>query len=130
MAEATLLYDGDCGVCDQGMQRMRTRMKPPVTIASYQSMDIDAMGVRLDTVVNQGPVLVQGDADVLVGPAAIAQVMQLSGRPYAPIGKVMNAPGIRQVLAWIGPKLYRQRYRMPGAGESCKVPTTESPKAA
>jgi len=119
----TLLYDGDCGVCDQGMARIRRKMQPPVDITAYQAVDIAALGVSLNDVVNEGPVLVREDGSHAVGPAAIAEVMQLSGRPYRSVGAAMQAPGIRSVLAWIGPKLYRQRYRMPGAGDNCQMPT-------
>lgn len=123
-ANDLLLYDGDCGVCDDGMSRMRRRLNPPVDIRSYQNIDLEALGVSLDVVTNEGPVLVRTKGDQLVGPAAIAAVMRASGAPYTLVGAVMSAPGVRRVLAWAGPKLYRQRYRFPGAGRTCKAPAS------
>lgn len=119
-----LIYDGDCGVCDEGVKRMRARMNPPVEIRALQSIDASAVGVPADVVLNEGPVLTRQGGEYLVGPAAIAEVMSMSGSPYTAVARVMSAPGINQFLTWIGPKLYRQRYRMPGASDSCQVPAT------
>ena len=117
----TLLFDGDCGMCDKSMERLQSTMQPPVDFQTYQSADLDALGVPEQAVMD-GPVLVLPGGTYLVGPAAMAEVMTLAGGRYATLGRMMSAPGPRQFLAWIGPKMYHQRYRMPGADDSCRVP--------
>ena len=117
----TLLFDGDCGICDKTMERIETQMQPPVDFKAYQEVDLAALGVP-EQAVADGPVLVRPDGTYAVGPIAMAGVMQLAGGPYAKVGRVMTAPGARQFLSWIGPKMYHQRYRLPGADDSCKVP--------
>lgn len=114
------LFDGDCGLCEQGSARIRDRVAPPVTMAPYQSVDLDALGVT-EAAVLDGPVLRQPDGTVLVGPEAMGAMLAMSGTPYRVVGRVMLAPGLRHVLRRLGPALYRQRGRLPGADPACSV---------
>ena len=114
------LFDGDCGPCEQASRGMRSVINPPVDMKPYQSVDLDALGVTLADVAD-GPVLVQSDGSHLVGPAAMAAMMRLSGIPFRQVGAVMAAPGIRQTLGAIGPRLYHQRFRLRGCWSDCQV---------
>lgn len=117
------LYDDDCGVCRDGTAAIRERVKPPVPIVPYQSVNTAALGVT-DEQLSDGPVLVLADGRVSVGPAAMAELMRVSGRPYRWIGRFMGLPGIRQGLAAAGPHMYRRRHHLPGASGSCALPGT------
>jgi hypothetical protein len=114
------LFDGDCGLCEQGAALIRERIHPPVTMAPYQSVDIAQHGVD-EAAVLDGPVLRQPDGTVLVGPEAMGAMLAMSGAPYRALGHVLLAPGLRHVLRRVGPVLYRQRGRLPGAGPACAV---------
>lgn len=114
------LYDGDCGPCEQGSRRIAEIVAPPARMAPYQSEDLDALGVSTSDV-ERGPVLVLTDGTHLVGPPAMGALLAMSRRPFALLGAVMLAPGIRSALAAIGPRMYAQRGRLPGAGDSCAV---------
>ncbi|MBK9739844.1 MAG: DUF393 domain-containing protein [Actinobacteria bacterium] len=114
------LFDGDCGVCQQGTDRMRQRFAPPVDMASYQSIGLDELGVTQAEVL-EGPVLVRLDGSHVVGPLAVAELLRMSRAPYRYAGYLMLAPGIRQALRAAGPAIYRQRHRLPGATSACRA---------
>lgn len=121
------LYDDDCGVCQEGTTAIRNRIAPPIPLVAYQSVDTSALGVS-DEQLSDGPVLVQTDGRISVGPAAMAGLLRASGRPYRWVGVAMGLPGVRHALAVVGPHMYRQRYRLPGASGSCALPEA-SPRA-
>lgn len=122
-AVPVFLYDDDCGVCHEGTTAIRARIAPPIPLVPFQSVDTQALGVS-DELLAEGPVLVHGNGRVSVGPAAMAGLLRASRRPYSWIGAAMDLPGIRQILAAAGPRMYRQRHRLPNASGSCAVPAS------
>ena len=114
------LFDADCGICQTGTDRIRERIAPPVEIVGYQSVDLDALGVS-EADVEEGPVLVRTDGTHVVGPAAMAELLAASRAPYRQAGRTMQLPGIRHVLGAVGPVMYRNKHRLPGASDSCRV---------
>jgi hypothetical protein len=91
-----------------------------VQIVGYQSVDLDLLGVPQEDV-DEGPVLVRADGTHLVGPSAMAELLASARPPFRQAGRAMQLPGIRQVLGAIGPVMYRNKHRLPGAAESCQV---------
>lgn len=120
------LFDDDCGVCREGTTKMRQHVRPPIAIVPYQSVDTASLGVT-ERQLAEGPVLVQLDGRVSVGPAAMSGLLRASRRPYRWIGVAMELPGVRHALAAVGPHLYRQRHRLPGASGSCALPEAVPP---
>ena len=118
------LFDGDCGVCQNGTASMRRRFDPPVDMSAHQCVDVSAYGITDDEVL-EGPVFVRVDGSHVVGPLAIAEMLRISRRPYRGLGITMLLPGVRQLLHSIGPSVYRQRYRLPGAADTCRLPTDD-----
>ena len=121
------LFDADCGVCQTGTDRIRQSIAPPVEIVGYQSVDLDSLGVPVADV-EEGPVLVRLDGTHVVGPAAMAELLGTARAPYRQVGRAMQLPGIRHALAAVGPVMYRNKHRLPGASDSCRV--GEHPRAA
>jgi hypothetical protein len=115
------LFDADCGVCQDGTDLIRARIAPPVDIVGHQTVDHDALGVS-DAELEEGPVFVSPEGWHVVGPLAMAQMFRLARRPYRGIGTIMLLPGVRHVLKALGPTMYRNRDRLPGASGSCSVP--------
>lgn len=115
------LFDGDCGICTLGSARIRRTVNPPVEMAPYQSVDLVALGVDAAAVL-EGPVLRLPDGGQLVGPEAMGTMLTLARQPSRALGHAMLAPGVRQGLRWLGPRLYRARRYLPGAEDSCAVP--------
>ncbi len=118
---ALWLFDGDCGPCDQAAAKIRTRVAPPADIRPYQSADLDALGIGQDEVL-RGPVLVRPDGSHVVGPQSVAELLRMSRPPFRLAGALMQAPGVRQALAAIGPHMYQRRYHLPGATAACRTP--------
>lgn len=119
------LYDGDCGPCDRTAARIRSRVAPPADLRPYQTADLPELGISDDEVL-RGPVLVRSDGSHVVGPQSVAELLAMSRPPFRLAGAFMRAPGVRHALAVIGPVMYRQRYRLPGATDACQHPGTES----
>jgi predicted DCC family thiol-disulfide oxidoreductase YuxK len=115
------LFDGDCGPCDRAAAKIQTRVAPPADVRPYQSADLDALGIGADEVL-RGPVLVRPDGSHVVGPQSVAELLRMSRPPFRLAGALMQAPGVRHALAAIGPRMYQQRYRLPGATAACRTP--------
>ncbi len=90
-------------------------------MSAYQGVALNDLGVTEDDVLD-GPVLVRVDGSHVIGPRAIAEMLRLSRRPYRGMGTFLLLPGVRHLLHAAGPFLYRQRYRLPGATETCQLP--------
>lgn len=118
------LFDGDCGVCQNGTESMRRRFDPPVDMSAYQHVDLPACGINHDETL-EGPILLRVNGSHVVGPLAIAELLSLSRRPYRTLGMTMLLPGVRHLLRAVGPSVYRQRYRLRGATDACRMLTAE-----
>lgn len=118
--QPVFLFDGDCGLCQDGTDRMRRRMNPPVALLAYQCVDLADYGVS-ESEVLEGPVLVSPTGSHAIGPAAIAGVLRMSRSPYRQVGSIMGMRGVRGALARVGPVLYRNRGRIPGSSGTCEV---------
>lgn len=116
------LYDGNCGVCATMAATLRDRLKPPVEVASHQSMDLAALGVD-EEAVSEGPVLWMPEGTYFVGPEAMATLLTLTHQPFATVGRAMLTPGVRHGLRWVGPRVYRARHHLPGTDDSCSAAT-------
>jgi hypothetical protein len=119
-ARPVFLYDGDCGPCDAAVGLMRRRAEPAVDFVPFQRVDYTAYGVTEGEVLSS-PVLVHGDGTHSVGPSAMAGMLQAGRDPYRRIGRVMAAPVIRHLLGALQPIMYRNRHRLPGGTDACRV---------
>jgi predicted DCC family thiol-disulfide oxidoreductase YuxK len=115
------LFDGDCGLCENAVDRMKRRIAPPIDFATYQSVDIDALGVSLATCL-EGPVLVRADGSHVVGVGAMAGMLRTARNPYRFFGRAMMAPGVSPLLDRVQSVFYRNRHRLPGGTEACRIP--------
>ena len=116
----TFLFDGDCGVCQNGTDTIRSKVKPPVDIIAYQNVDLADFGVS-EADVLEGPVLVRTDGSHVIGPLGMAEMLRSARAPYKYMGKVMLIPGLRHALRALGPAMYKNRSRLPGSNDSCRV---------
>lgn len=114
------LFDADCGVCQDGTDTIRARIAPPVDIVGFQTTDHEALGVSLAEL-QEGPVFVSPEGWHVVGPLAMAQMLRAARRPYRSVGTFMLLPGVRHLLRALGPVMYRNRGRLPGATGECSV---------
>lgn len=120
LVRPVLLFDGDCGVCQSGTDSIRTKVKPPVDIIAYQRVDLADFGVS-EADVAEGPVLVRTDGTHVIGPLGMAEMLRSARAPYRYMGNVMLMPGLRHALRALGPVMYRNRSRLPGSNDACRV---------
>lgn len=127
MAEAIVLFDGVCNLCNGAVQWLIKRDKKKVLrYASLQSeygaefLKEAKLPVETDSII-----LVCGN-EVLTESAAIIKIAQLLGFPYnlAAAGKCLP-PGWRNVIyRWIA----KNRYKWFGKREECMLPTADTQK--
>jgi hypothetical protein len=114
------LFDGDCGVCQKGTDAIRAKVRPPVDIMAYQSVDLADLGVS-EADVLEGPVLMRTDGTHIIGPLGMAEMLRSARAPYRYMGNLMLIPGLRHALRTLGPVMYQNRSRLPGSNDSCRV---------
>lgn len=69
-------------------------------------------------VVHVGP----GSCPVTVdAKTAMAHLLAQARAPYRAMGRAMLVPGMRHALDALGPVMYRNRHRLPGATPPCEV---------
>lgn len=116
----TFLFDGDCGVCQNGTDTIRAKVKPSVDIVAYQNVDLADFGMSESDVV-KGPVFVRTDGSHVIGPLGMAEMLRSARAPYKYMGIVMLTPGVRHVLGALGPVMYRNRSHLPGNNDACRI---------
>jgi predicted DCC family thiol-disulfide oxidoreductase YuxK len=121
MTTPLFLFDGDCGLCKNYVDRMKKRIDLPINFVTYQSVDIIALGVNLASCL-EGPALVRADGTHVIGVGAMAGMLRTAGYPYRFFGCVMLAPGVSPLLTRVQAIFYRNRHRLPGGTESCRIP--------
>jgi predicted DCC family thiol-disulfide oxidoreductase YuxK len=104
---ATLVYDGDCGICDAGVRALRrigcrAEMVPSQQWLRRHPEDAERCAEAL--------LLVTDDGTVLEAELAVAEALRLSRRPASLAGAVIDAPGLRRLSA--------RAYRRVAAGRS------------
>ena len=115
------LYDADCGFCEQGTQRMRRRLNPPIDIVAYQRADLEALGVTVEECLIS-PVFINTDGTHVIGARSMLSVFATA----SPVGRAIAATLSSRVMLPRMERLftvfYRNRHRMPGGDAACQLP--------
>ncbi len=116
---ATLIYDGDCGFCTQTAAWMRDR---GTAITSWQSIpDLAALGLS-EADVTTAAYWIDESGAAHRGHLGIGRALVASNKPWPLVGKAILTPPIR----WIAGPIYRliakNRFRLPGSTDACRLP--------
>lgn len=118
--DGTLLYDGDCGFCTTTVGWLRRHAASPATVVPWQYADLVALGLGSHDCAETVQ-WVQGSTRV-VGPDAVAAYLGTGTSRWRKAGRMLTAPGARQV-AW---PLYRfvshHRTHLPGGTPASQLP--------
>ncbi len=96
MTMPTLVYDGDCGLCASSA-RLAKRHLDTVNVASWQSADLDVLG--LDPAQCRRAIQwVDVSGRRVSAERAIIAAMRHSGGGLGAVGAACNLPGVRQLL--------------------------------
>lgn len=121
-----VLYDADCGFCTTSSRAMTSRwFRADAEARSFQSMDLDALGLSVDKCAEKLHVL--DGTRAFTGAAAVARVLLRSRLPWPAIGRVMALPGIRVLAEWLYGLVARNRHRLPGGSAACEMPPPDAP---
>lgn len=112
-----LIYDGDCGICNQSADWARAHLPAGTEIVPWQSIgDLAALGLTVDDV-QTAAYWVESDGTLRRGEAAIAAALREAGGGWRVAGKTIDSrlvrPVARRVYYWVATN--RQRLSRDGA---------------
>ena len=116
-----LVYDGDCGFCTRSADWIRRRLPGDVAVVPWQSLDeLGALGLSLDDVTTAAwwidpPAAPRG------GHLAIGASLVAAGGAWRLIGRGLLAPPLRWIAAPIYRRIARDRHRLPGGTDACRI---------
>ncbi len=119
-----LIYDGDCGFCTQSASWLKKLIGTPtdVRVEPWQSLDLAAFGLTEDDVTSAA-YWAADDGTLFRGHNGIAMALRAAGRPWSLVGRSMAVPPI----SWLAGATYslvaKNRYRLPGSTDACKLPS-------
>lgn len=128
-ADATLVYDGDCGFCTRSVSGLAALRLAEPRIVAYQHADLQALGLTVSRCEHEVQ-WVDADGRISSGAQAVARLLSVSGLPWSVLGLALRLPPFR----WVGALVYRlvaaNRFRLPGGTPACALPPAARPGAA
>jgi predicted DCC family thiol-disulfide oxidoreductase YuxK len=109
-----IVYDADCGFCTRSARWVDTA---PV---AWQHLDLVEVGATREQAAQYVGWLVDGRIRALGAPA-IAAALRARGGWTRPVGVLMDLPGVRRLAAMVYPVVARNRHRLPGGTEECRL---------
>lgn len=130
MPAATLLYDGDCGVCTRLSRTVTTTVRArrdDFVVTAYQDVDdLEALGLSARAC-DEALQWVSASGRVSSAQDAVARVL-LAGRPVVkPLGAVMLVPGVNALAGVVYRWVALNRHRLPGGTPACSLPAAQRP---
>lgn len=114
MIAGRIVYDADCGFCTRSARWID---HDPV---AWQALDLSAVGATAEQAEGFVGWLVDGRIRSL-GSVAIADALLAAGGWRTLAGRVLRLPGVRRLAAALYPVLARNRHRLPGGTEACRL---------
>jgi predicted DCC family thiol-disulfide oxidoreductase YuxK len=112
-----LIYDGDCGICNQSADWARAHLRAGTEIVPWQSIDdLGALGLTVPDV-ETAAYWVDDDGTLHRGEAAAAAVLREAGGPWRLAGAALETPVLRPVAhrAYVWVAAIRHRFGSQGA---------------
>lgn len=115
-----LVYDGDCGFCTTSARWIERRLPADAPVVAWQSLDdLAALDLTVDDVTAAAWWI--DDGERAGGHLAIGAALRASRFPWSLLGRLILAPPFR----WLGGPVYRwiarNRYRLPGSTDACRI---------
>ena len=116
-----VVFDGDCGFCTRSIEWGRRRIRRMPTAVPYQRADLATLGLD-EEACRTAVQFVAADGRVTAGERAVASLLLSAGLPWSPLGWLLALPGIRAVAGVVYRWVARNRHRLPGASDACRLP--------
>lgn len=113
------MYDADCGFCTTSARWLERH--GTATVVPWQSLDLDALHLTIEDVTTAAWWLDESGRATASGAQAIAAALRTCGPAYRLVGLLMTLPVIRWVAGIVYGWVARNRYRMPGATDACRI---------
>src|SRR3954471_16520391 len=106
-----LVYDGDCGICNQSADWARAHLPADAEIVPWQSIDdLAALGLTVEDV-ETAAYWVDDDGTLHRGEAAASAVLRRAGGGWGVAGAALDAPLVRplarRVYYWVATNRHR-----------------------
>lgn len=99
---STLVYDGDCGICERSADFARRRSRSLI-VRDHRSHGLD----RIDAVI-----FTDGTRESTGAPAVAAALATFDARRWRILGRVIDAPLVRVLARWVYALVARNRSRI------------------
>lgn len=116
-----MLYDGDCGFCTHWINRIDGWSRPKVSIAPYQTVDLEPYGVTAERA-DREVLYIDAGGRVYGGAQAFARLLLTGRAAWRPVGVLLAVPPVRWVAAGVYRVVAKNRMRLPGGTAACAVP--------
>ena len=123
-ARPLLVYDGDCAFCTSSA-RLLEKIGPKAEIAAWQQIDLVELGLTEEAAA-AAVQWVALDGTVRSGHEAVAAALRSAGGAWAPVGRLLVAPGIAPIAAVAYRLVAANRHRLPGGTPACAVDPQET----
>jgi predicted DCC family thiol-disulfide oxidoreductase YuxK len=107
-----LVYDGDCGICNQSADWARARLPKGSEVVAWQSLpDLAALGLTVDDV-ESAAWWVDDDGSLRRGERAAAATLRAIGGGWRVAGAVLDLPPVRPLARAVYELVARNRHRL------------------
>jgi len=120
MTDSFLIYDGDCAFCNRAASVARRINAKSVTIAPYQSADLNGLGLT-EVKCQSALQFVTNNGQIFSAEKAVASYLRTASLPWRAIGHLLLMPGIAQLSGLSYRWIARNRFRLPGGAPSCEL---------
>lgn len=115
-----LIFDGDCAFCTTSARWGQRRLQLP-RVEPWQALDLDEFGLT-EQQCSQAVQWVDRDGSARSGHRAVAAALRSAGKGWRPLGVVMEWPVVSPVMGVVYRIIAKNRHRLPGATDACRLP--------
>ena len=116
-----LVFDGDCGFCTKSAAWIAHRMPRGTAVQPSQALDLRAIGLTPRDV-ETAAYWIDRDGGTHRGHRAVAHALITAGGAWRIIGRALLIPPISWLAAVAYELVAKNRGRLPGATDACKIP--------
>ena len=118
---ALLVFDGDCGFCTASARWIEARLPSDgPQVEPWQSLELDELGLT-EIDVTTAAWWIDDDGARHRGHAAIGRSLMAAGGLWGLVGRLMLVPPVSWLAAAVYAVVARNRHRLPGATDACRV---------
>lgn len=117
-----LIYDGDCGFCTTTANWISARvLRSTSSIQPWQALDLSDYDLS-EADVSTASYWVDASGATHRGERGIAAMLAEQRSPWTWVGRFLMLPGIAQLAHVVYGVIAKNRQRLPGATDACRIP--------